>query len=50
MEHASYEVVSFFIRMEKGEILDSILDVEFTVKTVAIRMPASSQNIIKETA
>ena len=50
MEHVSYEIVSFFIGIDKGEILDSIPDVVFTVKTVAIRVPPLGQNVIKETA
>ena len=46
MEHVSYEIVSFFIGIDKGEMPD----VDFTVKTVAIRVPPSGQNVIKETA
>ena len=50
MEHMSYEIVSFFIGIDKGEILDFIPDVVFTVITVAVRVLPSGQNVIKETA
>ena len=50
MEHVSYEIVGFFIGIHKGEILDSMPDVNFTFKTVAVRVPPSGQNVIKETA
>ena len=48
MEHASYEVVSFFIRIDEGEILDSLDDVGFTFETVAVRVSSFGQDIVKE--
>ena len=50
MEHVSYEIVGFFIGRDKGEILDSTPNVDFTIKIVAVRVHPSGQNVIKETA
>ena len=49
MKQASYEVVSFFIKRNEGEILNSVDDVGFTVGTFAVRMAAVRKDIKKET-
>jgi hypothetical protein len=49
MEQLSYEVVSFFVRRDEGEILDSFGDVGFTIEPVAVRMDAFRKDIEKET-
>ena len=47
MEHVNYELVSFFIRRDEGEILDFLNDVGLTVEK-AVRMSASSEDIVIE--
>ena len=48
MEHVSYEVLSFFVRIEEGEIFDSLDDVGFAVEMVAVRMSAFGEHVVKE--
>ena len=50
MEHMSYEVMSLFIRIDEGEILDSLDDVVFTFGTVAVRVSTFGKDIVKEAA
>ena len=50
MEHVSYEVVSFFIGIDEGEIFNFLDDVDFTVETIAVRMFAFGEDIVKEAA
>ena len=48
MEHVSYKIASFFIRIDEGEISNILLDVVFTFETVAVRVSTVGEDVVKE--